>query len=96
MEAPKNKPDKQDDKSTGSAFNTAAIGMSWQLAIIVLLPIIGGYKLDQKTGSMPWMTLLGLVLALVGSIIVIRRALAMMNNFNVEKPADSDDREQKS
>lgn len=73
----------QPDKQPQSVFTSAAIGMGWQLAIVVLLPIVGGYKLDQKLGLTPWLTLLGLVLALVGSILVIRRALELMNNFDV-------------
>src|SRR4051812_33996134 len=81
-------PETQKDKSVSSTFNAAAIGMGWQLAIVVLLPIIGGYKLDQKTGSMPWLTLTGLVLAFVSSLIVIRKALKAMNNFNVDKPEE--------
>lgn len=64
-------------------FTGAAIGMSWQLAIIVLVPILGGYKLDQSTGSTPLWTLVGLTVALSGSIFVVRKALATINNFNV-------------
>lgn len=69
-----------------SAFAGAAIGMGWQLAVVVLIPIIGGYKLDQMTGTTaPWLTLTGLVVALAGSILVIRHALMLMNNFNIPK-----------
>lgn len=67
-----------------SAFRGAAIGMSWQLAVIVLVCILGGYKLDDMTGSSPVFTLIGLVLALAGSIVVIRSALSKMNNFEVK------------
>lgn len=69
-----------------SAFRGAAIGMSWQLAIIVLLPILGGYKLDATYGSTPLWTLVGLCLALVGSVLVIRRALSSVNNFSIPEP----------
>jgi F0F1-type ATP synthase assembly protein I len=68
-----------------SAFTGAAIGMSWQLALIVLLPILGGYKLDQANHTTPLWTLFGLGIGLAGSIIVIRNALAKMNNFEVTK-----------
>jgi F0F1-type ATP synthase assembly protein I len=64
-------------------FTSAAIGMSWQLAVIVLLPIVGGYYIDRSLDLMPWITLLGLLIALAGSILVIRRALTVMNNFDV-------------
>ena len=84
----KTKPNSNDD-AMRSAFTSAAIGMSWQLAIIVLLSILGGYKLDQVNHSSPLWTLVGLAVALAGSIIVIRGALKKMNNFNI--PAESDD-----
>ena len=76
---------KPDDRQTRSLFTGTAIGMGWQLAVVVLLPILGGYKLDQMRGSMPAWTLVGMVVGLAASILVIRRALARMNNFNVEK-----------
>lgn len=75
-----------------SAFTSAAIGMSWQLAIIVLLPIIGGYKLDQANGSLPLWTIVGLLLAFVGSILVIRKALRSVNHFDAaSRGQESDD-----
>lgn len=77
--------------SSQPAFASAAIGMGWQLAVVVLLPIVGGYKLDQihlarygqYYGGLPFWTLLGLVLAMVGSLLVIRHALTQFGNFNV-------------
>jgi len=78
-----------------SAFTSAAIGMSWQLAIIVLLPIVGGYKLDQTADSSPLWTLIGLVVALAGSIFVIRKALSSVNNFSAAAPGMTDSDEVK-
>jgi F0F1-type ATP synthase assembly protein I len=75
--------------SARPAFAGAAIGMSWQLAIVVLFPIIGGYKLDQALRTTPVWTLIGLVLAMVSSIFVIRRALAVFGNFNMASAAES-------
>lgn len=73
-----------------SPFNSAAIGMSWQLAVVVLLPIFGGYKLDTVFGPSPVWTLVGLVLAMVLSILVIRRALKEVNNFSIPAAEDTD------
>ncbi|HEX8227119.1 MAG TPA: AtpZ/AtpI family protein [Candidatus Saccharimonadales bacterium] len=67
-------------------FASTAIGMGWQLAVVVLLPIFGGYKLDMMQGSSPLWTLVGLVVAMVGSIIVFRRTLASFGNFNPAPP----------
>lgn len=72
-----------------AAFTSAAIGMGWQLAVIVLIPIFGGYKLDQILDTAPWLTVIGLILASVGSILVIRRALAAFGNFDVPAPAET-------
>lgn len=66
-----------------SSFMSVAFGMSWQLAVIVLLPIIGGYKVDAAAHSTPLWTLIGLALALGGSIYVVKRSLAAFGNFTV-------------
>lgn len=72
------------------AFTSAAIGMSWQLALVVLIPILGGYKLDANLKTSPWWTLVGLIVGLVMSIVVVRRALASFGNFNVpSSPTDA-------
>ncbi len=72
--------DIKNDYSAGN-FTSAAIGMGWQLAIIVLIPIIGGYKLDQKLATVPLWTIVGLIISMIGSVLVIRRALALFGNF---------------
>jgi len=59
--------------------------MAWQLAIVVIIPIVGGYKLDEKYGLLPWLTILGLLLAMVASVLVIRRALSEMNKLSTKK-----------
>ncbi len=56
-------------------FLVAATNMSWQLAVIVLLPIIGGYKLDQLLGSLPALTVLGFIIAMSGMAYVVWRQL---------------------
>lgn len=72
-----------DSKLNQNAFVGIALGMSWQLAVIVLVPILGGYKLDGSFNSAPWLTLIGLLLSIVGSILVVRRSLAQFGNFDV-------------
>ena len=70
------------------SFNNAALGMSWQLAVIVIVPIVGGYKLDTIFQLSPVLTLLGLTVGLIGSIVVIRRAMSAFGNFAVALPGD--------
>ncbi len=76
------RPDSARDDKLRAQFTSAAIGMSWQLMIIVLVPIIGGYKLDEHLATLPVWTLVGLVVALIGSIVVIRRAVTVFGDVN--------------
>jgi F0F1-type ATP synthase assembly protein I len=52
-----------------------ALDMSWRLALAVLLPVIGGYELDQKLETSPWLLLTGFVLALAGVALVMWRTV---------------------
>ncbi len=60
-------------------FIVTALSMSWQLAFIFLVPIIGGYELDNKLHSDPWLFIIGLVIALTGSILFMRHLLTDYN-----------------
>ena len=60
-------------------FNSSALGMGWQLAVAVLIPIYGGYLLDNKFDSSPLCTLIGLVLSTALSVVIIRRAVKNLN-----------------
>lgn len=41
------------------------MGLGWYIGLSIALPVLGGWWLDRKAGTMPWYTLLGLVLGLV-------------------------------
>lgn len=56
-------------------FLAMALNMTWQLAIVVLIPLVGGYKLDQHFDSSPLYTLIGLVVAISGVAAVLARVL---------------------
>jgi hypothetical protein len=47
------------------------MNMSWQLAIVVLVPVIGGYELDQKLDTLPALTIAGFFVAMAGMALVI-------------------------
>lgn len=57
------------------------VSMSWQLAIVVLLPVVGGHMLDNHLHphGTPIYTLIGLLLAIAGMIVVVRRTLVELN-----------------
>jgi F0F1-type ATP synthase assembly protein I len=55
--------------------------MSWQLLVVIVVPIVGGHLLDGKfhTGSI-WM-IAGMVIGLAGTIIVVRQAMQQLNEI---------------
>lgn len=61
--------------SASSRFITMALDMSWRLALVVLIPIIGGYELDQRLDMTPLLTITGFLLAMGGMALVLWRML---------------------
>jgi F0F1-type ATP synthase assembly protein I len=62
-------------------FMGTMLGMSWQLALVVLVPIFGGYKLDTHFNTSPYLTLTGLVVAMFGMVFIIRRSIQELNKY---------------
>lgn len=56
-------------------FIGVTIAMSWQLAVVVLVPMIGGFKLDQHFKTQPFLTIVGFVVALIGMVVIVRRTI---------------------
>lgn len=52
-----------------------AADMSWQLALVVLVPIVGGHELDKHFNLSPTLTIVGFILAMIGSSLVLWRQL---------------------
>ena len=59
-------------------FLAATLTMSWQLAIVVLVPIIGGFELDRKTHTAPLLTIVGFILAMIGTGVIVWRQLQLV------------------
>jgi len=57
-------------------FMSMALDMTWQLALVVIVPIVGGYVLDQHYHKTPWLTAAGFAVAAVGVFGVLSRILA--------------------
>ena len=55
----------------------ATLSMSWQLALVVLIPIIGGFELDKKIHTTPLLTIVGFVLAMAGMSLVVWHQLQL-------------------
>ena len=62
-----------------------AVNMTWQLAVVVLVPVIGGVMLDKKLNMSPVLLLVGLAVALLGSIAVMWRTMQTANRLPVPK-----------
>lgn len=78
--------------SQRNIFLALALNMSWQLALVVLVPILAGVKLDKVFGTHEVLTFVGLGLAVVGSGLVIWRAMQRANRLPVPKLTDAQKR----
>lgn len=66
-------------------FLVQAANMSWQLAIVVIVPIAGGATLDKHLQSGHLWTFVGLGLAAVLSTAIMWRTVQMANRLPVPK-----------
>ncbi|HET8690183.1 MAG TPA: AtpZ/AtpI family protein [Candidatus Saccharimonadales bacterium] len=62
-----------------SLFIALAANMTWQLAVAVLLPLLGGYYLDRHFHTAPWLLIAGCVLAVIGVIGVMINIVRLAN-----------------
>jgi F0F1-type ATP synthase assembly protein I len=58
-------------------FLVAAMNMSWQLAVVVLVPVIGGFEIDKKLHTLPLLTIVGFVVAMAGMALVVWHQLQL-------------------
>ena len=70
-------------KSPTSVFVGMALDMTWRLAIVVLVPIIAGFKLDEKLHMSPLLTIVGFLLAMAGTAIVMWQTYTEANSAEV-------------
>jgi F0F1-type ATP synthase assembly protein I len=68
-----------------TVFVSMALDMSWRLAIVVLLPIIAGFKLDEHFKLTPLLTITGFLLAMAGTAIVMWTTLQEANQLPAPK-----------
>lgn len=52
-------------------FVVMVANMTWQLAVVVIVPVVGGHYLDQIMKAEPVWTIVGAVIALLGVIGVL-------------------------
>ena len=66
-------------------FLVMVANMSWQLAVVVLVPVVGGVQLDKVFKTSPVLLFVGLALALVGTVLVMWRTMQVANTLPVPK-----------
>ena len=66
------------------------LSMSWQLAIVFLVPLVAGHILDDKLNTSPWLTVTGLGVAMLAMVMVVRRTLAQLNEYTVSHEPKAD------
>ena len=66
-------------------FLLMAGNMTWQLALVVLVPIYGGMELDKHLTSSNIYLFIGLALAVVGSALIMWRTMQIANRLPVPK-----------
>jgi F0F1-type ATP synthase assembly protein I len=55
--------------------------MSWQLLVVILVPIVGGHLLDAHFNTSPVWTVIGILIGLVGTIVVVRQTIRQLNDI---------------
>lgn len=64
-------------------FVGAVLDLSWRMAFVVLVPVIGGFELDKHLGTSPSFIILGFLLAMAGTFFVLRGMLVTYGNRTV-------------
>lgn len=73
-------PAKQPDKSEADFYDSMyqknlflvmVMDMTWQLALVVLIPIIGGFYLDKFFHTAPGLLIVGFLVAALGVVMVM-------------------------
>jgi F0F1-type ATP synthase assembly protein I len=73
-------PQKISSASAGSSA-AVALSMSWQLLVVIILPIVGGHLLDGKYNTSPTWTIIGMVIGVAGTIVVVRQAMRQLSDI---------------
>jgi F0F1-type ATP synthase assembly protein I len=65
-------------------FYAATLNMSWQLALTVVIPVVGGIKLDDHFNTSPSLTLTGFFLAAFAACYVVWNTVKDVNRLQAE------------
>lgn len=68
-------------------FVNSTISMGWQMALMVIIPVVIGVKLDDHFKTQPSYTLAALFLAVGGAAMIVSRTIS-----NVKKDQDKENK----
>ena len=68
-----------------SVFIGMALDMSWRLALVVLIPIIAGFKLDETFNTSPLLIIVGFLMAMGGVALVMWRTVQAADEVTIPK-----------
>ncbi|HMH31253.1 MAG TPA: hypothetical protein VK534_02135 [Methylomirabilota bacterium] len=71
--------------SPSSVFISQALDMSWRLAIVVLVPIIGGFELDKALDMSPLLTIVGFLIAMTGFGLILWQMMQEVSHIPITK-----------
>lgn len=66
-------------------FINSSISMSWQMAIAVLVPVVGGYYLDQHFKLPSWFIFGWFIIAVTLVVLIVRRTIHQLPEFTKGK-----------
>jgi|GEM_PF-967832 len=84
----------QSAASARGDFMAAVLDMSWQLAVVVLVPIVGGFELDKAFATSPLLLIVGFIVAMAGFALIVRRQMQIFtppagHTVHPERPGGS-------
>lgn len=71
-------------------FLSSSINMGWQLAVTVIVPLVGGIKIDQHFNTSPNFTLAGIILAIAAGSTAVWSNIKQVNQ-DLKELEDSDE-----
>ncbi len=78
---PSSKPDYPDSFETKQLFISSVITMSWQMALAILIPVLGGFFLDRQMNSSPLYTMIGLFIGVILVVLIVWRTIRHLPEY---------------
>ena len=66
-------------------FMSGALNMGWQMAFMVIIPVILGVKLDDHFHTSPSYALAALVLAIGGAVVIVSNTIKQVRREQAEQ-----------